>query len=55
MLAPVAILLVNGITADAPTTLPVRLPTVLLVALGAVIAAGLRQRRSRDPDVSGSS
>jgi uncharacterized membrane protein len=47
MLAPVAILLVNGITADAPTTLPVRLPTVLLVALGTVTAAGLWRRRSR--------
>jgi len=49
MLAPVAILLVNGITADAPTTLPVRLPTVLLVALGTVTAAGLWGRRSRVP------
>ena len=30
LLAPVAILVVNGIAADAPTTLPIRLPTVLL-------------------------
>ncbi len=47
MLAPAAILLVNGIAADAPTTLPIRLPTVLLVALAAVTSAGLRQRRSQ--------
>lgn len=47
MLAPVAILAVNGIAADAPTTLPIRLPTVLLAALAAVTAAGLRRRRSR--------
>jgi hypothetical protein len=54
MLAPAAILIVNGITADAPTTLPVRLPTVLLVALGTATAAGLWARRSRVPDVVGS-
>ena len=47
MLAPAAILFVNGIAADAPTTLPVRLPTVLLAALGAVAAAGLWRRRDR--------
>jgi hypothetical protein len=44
MLAPAAILVVNGIAADAPTTLPVRLPTVLLLALGTITAAGLRER-----------
>jgi hypothetical protein len=44
MLAPAAILFVNGIAADAPTTLPVRLPTVLLAALGAIAAAGLWRR-----------
>lgn len=47
MLAPAAILAVNGIAADAPTTLPIRLPTVLLAALAAVTAAGLWRRRSR--------
>jgi hypothetical protein len=46
MLAPAAILVVNGIAADAPTSLPIRLPTVLLAALGTVTAAGLWQRRS---------
>lgn len=45
MLAPVAILVVNGIAADAPTTLPVRLPTVLLVALGTVTVTGIWRRR----------
>jgi hypothetical protein len=47
MLAPAAILIVNGIAADAPTTLPIRLPTVLLVALAAVTSVGLRQRPSQ--------
>ncbi len=47
MLAPVAILLVNGIAADAPTSLPIRLPTVLLVVLAVATSAGLRQRRSQ--------
>jgi len=46
MLAPVAILAMNGIAADAPTILPIRLPTVLLAALAAVVAAGLWQGRS---------
>ena len=45
MLAPAAILVVNGIAADAPTTLPVRLPTVLLVALGTVTVTGIWRRR----------
>ena len=47
MLAPAAILAVNGIAADAPTTLPIRLPTVLLVVLGSVTAMGLSRRRDR--------
>jgi Glycosyltransferase family 87 len=49
MIAPGAILVVNGIAADAPTTLPIRLPTVLLVALGTVTAAALWRRRSQVP------
>jgi Glycosyltransferase family 87 len=49
MLAPAAILVVNGIAADAPTTLPIRLPTVLLVALGTITAAALLRRRSSVP------
>jgi hypothetical protein len=47
MLAPVTILIVNGIAADAPTTLPIRLPTLLLIAFAVVTVAGLW--RSRDP------
>jgi len=47
MLAPVAILLVNGIAADAPTFLPIRLPTVLLIVLAVATSVGLRQRRSQ--------
>ena len=47
LIAPGAILLVNGIAADAPTNLPIRLPTVLLVALAAILATGLRVRRDR--------
>ena len=47
MLAPVAILLLNGIAADAPTSLPIRLPTVLLVVLAMATCVGLRQRRSQ--------
>ena len=47
MIAPAAILVVNGIAADAPTTLPIRFPTLLLVALAAVIAASLRRNRSQ--------
>ena len=42
-----AILAVNGIAADAPTTLPNRLPTVLHVARGTVTVAGVWRRRSR--------
>ena len=49
LLAPVAILVVNGIAADAPTTLPIRLPTALLVGLGAVTLMGLWSRPSRAP------
>jgi len=47
MLAPAAILAVNGIAADAPTTLPIRLPTILLAALAVVTATGLWRRRDR--------
>jgi hypothetical protein len=47
LLAPAAILIVNGIAADAPTSLPIRLPTVLLVAFGGVAAAGMSRRRCR--------
>jgi hypothetical protein len=46
-LAPVAILLVNGIAADAPTSLPIRLPTVLLIVFALATSVGLRQRRSQ--------
>lgn len=49
MLAPAAILVVNGIAADAPTNLPIRLPTVLLVAFAVVAAAGMRRRRGGLP------
>jgi hypothetical protein len=49
MLAPAAILVVNGIAADAPTTLPIRLPTVLLMALGTITATAMSRRRSSGP------
>jgi len=45
LLAPIAILVVNGIAADAPTTLPIRLPTVLLIGLAAILMVGLRAHR----------
>jgi hypothetical protein len=45
LLAPVAIVAVNGIAADAPTQLPIRLPTVLLVGLAAILAIGSRVRQ----------
>jgi len=41
MLAPVAILVVNGIAADAPTGLPIRLPTLLLALLTLVVVLAL--------------
>jgi hypothetical protein len=44
-LAPAAILLVNGMDAAAPTTLPVRLPTVAIVALAVVLILALRRAR----------
>ncbi len=44
-LAPIAILLVNGMDAAAPTTLPIRLPTVLTVVLAGVLVLGLRRDR----------
>jgi hypothetical protein len=52
-LAPVAILLVNGMDAAAPTTLPIRLPTVLTAALAVILAAGLRRapHPASDPPV----
>jgi hypothetical protein len=46
-LAPAAILAVNGIAADAPTSLPIRLPTALLAALGMVTIVALWRRDSR--------
>lgn len=42
-LAPVVILATNGVDAAAPTTLPVRVPTLLLVALAVVLVAALRR------------
>ncbi len=48
-LAPIAILLVNGMDAAAPTTLPIRLPTVFAVLLTGVLAFGVGGGRGDAP------
>lgn len=45
--APVAILLTNGLRADAPTSLPVRIPTLLILGLAVLLLVGLRGRALR--------
>jgi hypothetical protein len=53
-IAPAAILFTNGLSAGAPTTLPIRVPTLLALALGVVLAIAVRERRgmgTTDPRV----
>ena len=42
-LAPIVIALTNGVDAAAPTPLPVRVPTLLVLALAVLLVAGLRR------------
>lgn len=42
--APVVILLTNGLRADAPTDLPIRVPTLLLLLLTVVVATAMARR-----------